>query len=160
MVYLHRGHLLITSVLLFHQCAIISSFFFLKKKRKLCWLGAAAILSEFALVLSYGALVNPSLGWHEREGSRQDNPHLKRALCDVNLGVGSHLKLDPIYSIGVCGKLESESKATHPLMTLGGHLPALFLGTQSLAFLLEQVSGGEITGSKGVALNFREVALG
>lgn len=59
----------------------------------------------------------------------------------MNLGVGTYFKLGPTYPIGVWGELESESKVTHPLVTLGGHLPASFLGhgIQSPAFLLNRV---------------------
>lgn len=56
----------------------------------------------------------------------------------MNLTV-AHLKLDPTYSVGVCGVLESEWKSTHPLMILGGNLLVLFPGTQSLVSLPEQV---------------------
>lgn len=59
----------------------------------------------------------------------------------MNLGVGTCLKLGPTHPVGVWGELESESKVTHPFVTLGGHLPAPFLGhgIQSPAFLLDRV---------------------
>lgn len=77
----------------------------------------------------------------------------------MNLGVGTCLKLGPTDPVGVWGEPESESKVTHPFVTLGGHLPAPFLGhgIQSLAFLLDQViTQSQEVGSKGGA--FREGA--
>lgn len=51
------------------------------------------------------------------------------------------MKLGPMYPVGLCGELESESKVIRPLVTLGGHLPAPFLGhgIQSPEFLPERV---------------------
>lgn len=80
-------------------------------------------------------------------------------LGGMNMNV-AHLETNRTYSGGIWGELESEWKTTHPPHDRGGDLPALCLGTQPLACLLEQIitqfQKGKITGLKGVAWNLRE----
>lgn len=98
-------------------------------------------MSEFALVRSYQWSCRPQLrlAWKGRKQTRQLIPHLKRALGDVSLGVGSRLKLDPRILGRGLWKAGVRVKSHSSLMTIGSHSPALFLETQSPAFLLEQV---------------------
>lgn len=79
-------------------------------------------------------------GWgKDRKEAEETVPYLRRDLGDMTLAV-AHLKLDPTYSVGVCGVPESEWKITNPLVILtcalswGLSLWHLFWNKSSLSF--------------------------
>lgn len=110
---------------------------------------ALAFLYLFSYQLQLGG------GGRDRKEAEETVPYLKRDLGDMTLAV-AHLKLDPTYSVGVCGVPESEWKFTNPLMILTCTLPRDSASGISSRTSHHPVSEGEVTELQGVALNSRE----
>lgn len=94
----------------------------------------------------------------DRKEAKETVPYLKRDLGDMKLAV-AHLKLDPTYSVGVCGVPESGWKITNPLVILTCTLPRDSASGISSGTSHYPVSEGEVTELQGVALNSREGGL-